>query len=143
MSIFGIILQGEIKDTITITGFAILGVFACAVALEGYLKTETNSIERLFFFASSFLMIYHERSTSFAGLTVFIVIFAIHYYQFRKKRGKIETINAWTGRWTLAIIKSTQRTLVCSQIAQVNVSHSAIESKKGLIGAGIRVCYFV
>lgn len=87
-----LLLEGSILNIATSIVMAVFGVFALAVAAEGWFKSEMNMLERAALLAGGILMIIPGLVTDLAGLIITLVVVSLN--QFKAKKESAEVIKA-------------------------------------------------
>ena len=74
----GLLLQAPLRDVLTSTGTAVVGILALAVGLGGWLRSSANATERFLATAAGLLLFYAGGVSDAAGLVLFAIVIALH-----------------------------------------------------------------
>jgi TRAP-type uncharacterized transport system fused permease subunit len=74
----GLLLQAPLRDVLTSTGTAVVGILALAVGLGGWLRSSANATERFLATAAGLLLFYAGGVADAAGLVLFAIVIALH-----------------------------------------------------------------
>jgi TRAP-type uncharacterized transport system fused permease subunit len=67
-----LLMEGAALDIIVTVLFSIIGVVAIAMAIVGYIKTDTTLVEKILLIACGILMIFQGTLTDAIGIIIFV-----------------------------------------------------------------------
>src|SRR6185503_18567708 len=74
----GLLLQAPLRDVLTSTVTAVVGILALGAGLGGWLRTAANTAERILATAAGLLLFYAGTASDAAGLVLFGIAIALH-----------------------------------------------------------------
>jgi TRAP-type uncharacterized transport system fused permease subunit len=74
----GLLLQAPLRDVLTATATAAIGVLALSAGLGGWIRTTANMLERTLATTGGLLLFYAGAMSDAVGLTLFAIAIALH-----------------------------------------------------------------
>ncbi|MGH4037612.1 MAG: hypothetical protein ACRQFF_07175 [Sphaerochaeta sp.] len=65
-------MEGSAVEILSTVVFSVVGVVAIGMAIVGYIKTDTNMVEKVMLIACGILMIFQGTLTDVIGIAIFV-----------------------------------------------------------------------